>query len=62
MDICYIIENMDIDFIFDNGIVIISEKENKKEKQKIKRKSMQSAIDNFWVCAENRILGRTGDC
>jgi hypothetical protein len=53
---------MDIDFIIDNGKVVISEKENKKEKQKMKRKSMQAAIDNFWVCAENRILGRTGDC
>ncbi|MBI2464894.1 hypothetical protein HYV64_02010 [Candidatus Shapirobacteria bacterium] len=53
---------MDIDFSFDNELVLIGERESYKEKQKIRRKSMQKVRENLRKCAEDRIFGKMGEC
>lgn len=53
---------MDIDFSFDNELVIVGEKESRKEKQKMRKKSMQVVRDNLRKCAIDKIFGKMGEC
>lgn len=53
---------MDIDFTFDNELVLVGEKDSQKEKQKRRRRSMQGAMDNMRKCAIDRITGKMGEC
>jgi len=53
---------MDIDFSFDNELVVVGEKESRKEKLKLRKKSMQLVRDNLRKCAVDRILGKMGEC
>jgi len=53
---------MDVDFSIENEVVTVLEKENKREKQKIRRKSMQVVINHLRKCTIDRIFGKMGEC
>lgn len=54
--------SMDIDFSFDNELVVVGEKESRKDKQKLRKKSMQLVRENLRKCAKDRLFGKMGEC
>jgi len=59
---CYIMSSMDIDFSFDNELVVVGEKESRRDKQKMRKKSMQLVRQSFRKCTGDRLFGKMGEC